>query len=186
MEKDMFQTILNKAKDSKIILIGGCSRSGKSTLTRRISQEIPSTIISLDNFLVGINERKPEMTVRERFKYHEIEEACKSLIQGKTIRIKKYDAQTRKITDEIEEITPKGLIIIEGVVALDNEYLLNIADLSIYVDIGDAEREQRVISFYLQKGLSEREAKEVFHEREKEEVILIKNTKKNAQIVFIR
>ena len=66
---DAFSDLLDKARHARVIVIGGCSRSGKSTLAACLASELDATVLRLDDFLIGVDERKPWMTVKDRYRY---------------------------------------------------------------------------------------------------------------------
>ncbi|MBN1275021.1 hypothetical protein JXA12_01910 [Candidatus Woesearchaeota archaeon] len=174
---------IEAARNARLVIIGGCSRSGKSTLAASIAAKIPATVLLLDDFLIGIEDRKPWMTVRDRYRYDDIRAAVEGLLQGSVVLIDRYDPQSRSLTGERQEVSLRGVLIVEGVVALDVPFLREHADVSIYVDMPDDERKRRVIKFYKSKGLSEQAARKVFEEREAEEVPFIKRTERYANII---
>ncbi|MHA2329131.1 MAG: hypothetical protein ACXACR_11485, partial [Candidatus Hodarchaeales archaeon] len=80
--KQMIQKYTESNKSIFLVLIGGCSRTGKTYLTEKLRSElkrykINSIVIKLDNWLLGINERSGKETVRERFNYFEIRDSIK-------------------------------------------------------------------------------------------------------------
>ena len=54
-----------------IVLVGGCSRTGKTVLVSKLmeyikSSEISTTVIKLDSWLVSLEKRKEDSSVLER------------------------------------------------------------------------------------------------------------------------
>jgi len=184
--------MVNVFRNRKIVvLIGGCSRSGKSTLANKLiesrnGKQTDSLVLSLDNWLKGIDERTPTDTVRERYNYNKIVKDIKSILEGKQTLIPKYDSFSRKTIYDGENIYFKGdFFIIEGTIALDIPELRKISDLNIYVDIDDRLRTNRLKEFYINfKKLKPREANKIIKSREKEETPLIKETRKYADYIF--
>ncbi|MCK4490980.1 MAG: HAD-IIIA family hydrolase, partial [Candidatus Altiarchaeales archaeon] len=176
-----------------LVSIGGCAQSGKTTLANRIKEDlnkrgINSIIISLDNWLLGVNERKGNETVRERFRYQDIVEAAARIVEGVKVYPSIYDARTRLI---IREKSPEplyieeGVCIVDGVVALDIEGLRNISDFNIFVDVDDDIRKKRLIEFYtIYKKCSLEDTEKIVEHRELEEVPIIKKTKVYADVIY--
>lgn len=177
-----------------LILIGGCSRSGKTTLCRRIKEDlyhrgIESLIINLDNWLIGINDRTGNETVRERYNYKGITEDIEKAKKGHAIHPPLYDPRTRSIICKSipNPITIRnGCIgIVDGAIALDIEELRNIADLKIFVSVEDNLRADRLMKFYLEyKGCSLHETIAIIKGREKEEIPIINATKRFADVIY--
>jgi len=181
-------------KSKMFVLIGGCSRSGKTTLCRRIREDlynrgIESLLINLDNWLIDINDRTGNETVRERYNYESIAEDIKRVQKGDAIHPPLYDPQTRSIICESRPnpiIIRNGCIgIVDGAIALDIEELRNIADLKIFVSVEDNLRVDRLMKFYLEyKGCSLEETIAIIKDREKEEIPIISATKRFADVIY--
>jgi len=181
-------------KSKMFVLIGGCSRSGKTTLCRRIREDlynrrIESSLINLDNWLIDINDRTGNETVRERYNYESITEDIEKVKKGHTIHPPLYDPQTRSI---ICKSSPNPIIIkngyigiVDGAIALDIEELRNIADFKIFVSVEDNLRRDRLMKFYLEyKGCSLQETIAIIKVREKEEIPIINATKRFADVIY--
>lgn len=174
------------------VAIGGCSRAGKSTLAEKIKQDlirdnIPCELLALDCWIKGFSSRKPTDTVRERFDYDGITQALTNIHQGKEILIPSYDAKTRCMTGEpvCHNVISKGILIVEGVVALDNSFLRDKADFKVFVDLEDSIRINRVRNYYREfKQLSRDETEELIIKRERDEVGLIKENIFNSDFIF--
>lgn len=176
-----------------LLLIGGTSRSGKTTLANLISgqlnwQNIKNLVVSLDSWLLGIDERKENSVVVERYETEAIINAVDSILNGHIIYPPIYNPITRKRTSDTGDQglrIDEGVVIVDGVIALAVPELLNKAGLSIFVDVADKVRLQRLTEFYIQdKGFSPDEANTLIEDREKEEIPFVKKTKKNANIVY--
>jgi histidinol-phosphate phosphatase family protein len=178
-----------------LVSIGGCSRCGKTILAQNIKEylekkNISCTIISLDNWILGINERKGDETVRERYQYTKITEAITRLLHGETIYPPLYDPKTRQVLKKKSStglyIEEHGIGIVDGVVALDIKEVRDISDFTIYAEVGDVVRYKRLHEFYLlDKKCSPNETEQIITSRETDEVAIIKKTKKYADIIYI-
>ena len=194
----LLNVLLEKHSNCKrnrfLISISGCSRSGKTTLAKKIQKDllkkgITNTIISLDNWLLGLNERKGDETVRERFQYKKISEAIDKLKKGKKVYTPVYDSKTRQIINKKNPkpvyIENKGVGIIDGIVALDIKDVRDITDCKVFIDIDDEIRRERLIEFYATyKKYPSEEVKKIIEPRENDEVKLIKKTKDYADIIY--
>lgn len=176
-----------------LLLIGGCSRTGKTTLAKELELEfrqngVNSITVKLDNWLLGVNERNGQETVRERYNYSEIVESVRKILKGEKIFPPIYDPETRIVTREnLSDFfqIEKGICIVEGVIALAIRELRNLSDWKIFTEVNDEIRKKRLLEFYRDyKKCSHVESKEIIDTREVEEVPYIKETKIFADIIF--
>ena len=195
--KELIKTIHNsyKNKDNSIlfILIGGCAQTGKTTLAKKIIKEVSSKginslLISLDNWLLSLDKRTGNETVRERYNYLEIIDTVKKIMEGKEIISPSYNSKTRTTLfkeDNLPISIDKGICILDGVISLDIGELRNISEFSIFVEIPDEIRKERLQRFYTDyKNCTPQETRKITDERELEEVPIIKSTKKEADIIY--
>ncbi|MBE3122255.1 MAG: D-glycero-beta-D-manno-heptose 1,7-bisphosphate 7-phosphatase [Thermoplasmata archaeon] len=192
--ESLLETYMKSDKTRFIVSIAGCSRSGKTILAKKIQEDlkgkkIPSTIIPLDNWLLGLNERKGNETVRERYQYTKISETITRLKHGEKIYPPVYDSQTRQVTQKKNStplyIEEHGIGIIDGIVSLDIEDVRNLSDYHIYVDINDTVRIQRLKEFYIDyKKCSTKQTEKIIKSREIDEVPIIKKTKDYADAIY--
>ncbi len=173
--------------------MGGCSRTGKSTLAQAIASHfttsgITARMLGIDRWLVSIDRRTAASTVLARYDCDAIVESVGRLMRGQTVHPPVYDlVSRRRIADRSAEgmSLDEGLLIVEGVVALAITALVRSATARIYTEIDDPLRLARLRDFYVNtKGLSAAEAESVIQARELEEVPFIKNTIVEADFVF--
>lgn len=181
------------AKSHFVILIAGCSRSGKSTLTAALAaafdkDAVPVLTLSMDAWLVSVEKRKPGSSVAERYELDKIYDAVCEIKAGRTVHPPVYDPISRRRLDGVKGeplALQAGVIIIEGVVALADPALISLVSERIFVNIPDITRIKRLIDFYKRvKRLPQQSYKEVILSREKEEVPFVKNTASQARIHF--
>lgn len=176
-----------EGKENPIITVGGLSRSGKSTLSavvRKYLEQVGKQVITLklDNWLLSKDQRTPSMNVRDRYRYEVIEKDVKALLGVKQINLNRYDPKTREITKNADAIflTPGDVLLIDGVVALDHEYIRKIADISFFTYVCEELRKTRFYDFYRYKSLSEEEIDTLYQNRIFNEVGIIEQSKKYA------
>ena len=184
---------LKSYKDPFLILIGGCSRSGKSSLSselavRFIANSIGTQIITLDSWIVPVDERPFKSLVTNRFDLNAARQAVDLLLRKRIAEIPIYDPILRgsscKPNTQIT-IENKTILIVEGVVALCDDSLLARSNLKIFVDVNDRLRIKRLIKFYRDiKKLRRDVYKNIIQEREDEEVIFIKKSAIRANLIF--
>jgi len=132
-----------------IILIGGGTGSGKTTVTRKIMERIGNekcVMLPMDNYYrdmshIPLEERKkynydhPDMIEHTLIVRH-----VKELLSGKSINLPDYDFAQYTRTQNFTIIEPKPILLIEGIFALYYEELRALADLKIFVDTEGDER----------------------------------------------
>ena len=184
--------IFEKIKDKKcpLILTAGASRSGKSTFAQVIKMTFNKKgkklkILELDHWILDVDKRTDGMTVRERYDYEKIAKNIDMILQGKKVNLPRYDPKTRKGTGESVkfQLREEEGLLVEGVVALDIQELRERSDYAIYLGIPDGVRKDRFLDFYSHKNLPLNQIKILFAKREKDEIQIIKKTKKFANLV---
>ena len=177
---------------NSLVLIGGCSRTGKTVLAEALDARfrqhgIPSLVLPLDSWLLGVDQRPPRSTVADRYEGNAIVRAVRSLMAGETMRPPVYDARSRRRLDAPGaplSIT-SGVILADGVVALALPELVQLAQCRIYVTVSDEVRLPRLETFYTEfKGLPRDEARSIIRAREDEEVPFIKASAAAADVTF--
>lgn len=176
-----------------LVLIGGCSRSGKSTVAQQlgsslVSRGVDSILVPADHWLFPASQRQAGTTVLKRYRHEELSDSVISLLRGQTISVKPYDAKTRELNPRSIAIGAKPtpfVVIVEGVITLAVRQLREFSALNIFVESGDCTRVRRLISFYRDfKLMGKLEYKELIKDREIEEVPFIKSTMQFADIIF--
>lgn len=193
----MFEIVHNSFLESNrnifVILVGGCSRAGKSTLSSQLAEQffatgISSLIVNTDCWLISVDKRKPGSTVSERYDLRAINSSVTRLLKGETVFPPVYDPVSRKRLDNItgDPIQIKsGVLIVEGVIALADQALLKRSNARIFVEIPDRLRVKRLLDFYGRvKKVARPEYKTIISDREKEEIPFIKSTAANANLLF--
>jgi uridine kinase len=127
-----------------LILIGGGSCSGKTTLADGIKKALGrrAILISTDNFYKGFDpERK---CCRSGFNFDHPDavdfnflfSVIEHLLEGKSVKIPDYDFASHLRLDTFIEAQPADFIILEGIFAIYTKKLVDISCLKIYVDCG--------------------------------------------------
>ncbi len=129
-----------------IIGIGGGTGSGKTTVARRIVEIIGDEnagILPLDNYYRDMSHLPMEERKKQNYDHpdmieHELlVEHLRDLLRGKAIEIPTYDFKTYSRGKETIRFEPKDFVIVEGIFALYYDELVELYDLSIYVDTED-------------------------------------------------
>ena len=147
---------------NKVCIVGvaGGTASGKTTIVSRIAEYFGNDIvvISHDSYYKAHN----EMTYEERsqlnydhpdsFESERMANDIRDLIKGHIIEVPVYDYTIHNRSDRTITVTPKPVIIIEGILVLENKELRDLMDAKIYVDTDADERLMRRI----RRDMSER------------------------------
>lgn len=135
-----------------IVLVGGGTASGKTYVIKEVCKYLNMkevTHFSIDDYYKELN----NMTLEERkkqnydhpkaFDWKLIRAHLKALKEGKTIEKPVYDYIDHNRKEGIsEKIEPTKLIIVEGIMALVDKEVRNLADLKIFIN---ATRERRLL-----------------------------------------
>ena len=134
--------------DCLIIGVAGGTGSGKSTFTNRIKDEFGDrvTVIYYDNYYRAhddipfeqiklINYDHPAAFETDLFIEH-----LRKLRNGETVECPVYDYTIHNRSKETVTIKPSPVIIVEGIMVLQNEELRDLLDIKIYVEADADER----------------------------------------------
>lgn len=132
----------------KIIGIAGGTGSGKSTFTNRLKQEFPNDIAVLyhDNYY----KKQDHLPMEERKKTNydhpsalDTEQLVHDLIQlknGVSIESPVYDFSKHNRTKATISISPRPVILVEGILVLSDDRLRTLMDMKIFVEADADER----------------------------------------------
>lgn len=140
--------------DCIIIGIAGGSGSGKSTFTNKLKDLYGDriTVLYHDNYY----RRNDHLTLEERRKinYDDPEaletdllvEHLRKLKEGKPIQCPTYDYSIHNRKEDVLEVKPNRIVVVEGILALQNLELRDLFDIKIYVEADADERILRRVS----------------------------------------
>ncbi|MGD9963777.1 MAG: uridine kinase [Candidatus Izemoplasmatales bacterium] len=132
-----------------VIAVAGGSSSGKTTVVNKIMSNLQDELVEVirhddyykDQSDKTIEERRmvnydhPLSLDNELFFQH-----IKDLINGKTIDKPTYDFVELNRTKITERINPSQIIILEGILVLEDERIRSLTDIKIYVEADDDTR----------------------------------------------
>ena len=135
-----------------IVGIAGGSASGKTTIVNRIKQTFGEDIvvISHDSYYKAHDELNYDQRARLNYDHPEsfdtqlMIDDIKSLRKNHEIDIPVYDFTVHnRSKNETVHIVPKKVIIVEGILILENEQLRSLMDIKVFVDADADERLMR-------------------------------------------
>lgn len=148
-------TMREDAHPKKIFVVGvaGGSASGKTTIVNRIKEYFGTdiTVISHDSYYKAHDEMPYEERCKlnydhpDSFESDKMAEDVRKLIKGNEIQMPVYDYTIHNRSKETVTVEPRQVIIVEGILILENKELRDLMDVKIYVDTDADERLMRRI-----------------------------------------
>ncbi len=131
-----------------IIGIAGGTGSGKSTFTNRLKKLFGDnvTVLYYDNYYRAHNDipfeerKKINYDHPEAFETELLLEHLKLLKEGRTIHCPVYDYTQHNRSDQVIEIKPSNIILLEGILVLSDSRLRDMTDIKVFVDADADER----------------------------------------------
>ncbi|WZL71471.1 uridine kinase [Clostridiaceae bacterium 35-E11] len=149
---------------SKPILIGitGGTGSGKSTITKTIVESLPEntiTMIEQDSYYKDQSQLTLNQRIRTNYDHPLAFDTAlliqhlQDLLAGKCIQKPIYNFSLHTRQKETIPVEPKDIIILEGIMILEDENLRNLMDIKIFVDTdADVRIIRRVIRDINERG----------------------------------
>ena len=181
--------LIPAAENARLIVIGGPSRVGKTSIANVLAELIGLVgkrvhVLPLDGWLKASAQRQEGVGVLSRYHIDEIIDLVnqiRSAFGRFEIKYTQYDRKLREVKNhKTVSIGPSDIVIIEGVPALLEDRILNSANLRIYVDIDDQRRMKRLRAEYIWREVSDEILRQKINSREKDEVILVKQSAHKA------
>ena len=128
--------------DIMVLGVAGGTGSGKTTLTRRLKERFGDqiSVISHDNYY----KRQDHLTYDERcrtnydhpdaFDTDLMVEHLAALKRGETIYCPVYDFSEHNRSDDLLEIKPAPVILVEGILIFASQELFDVMDIKVFVD----------------------------------------------------
>lgn len=137
----------------RVVGVAGGSASGKTTIVKKIREYFGEDIVVLghDSYYKAHDDMDYEARTQlnydhpNSFDTERMAEDVRKLIKGQAVDIPVYDYTIHNRSDRTEHVEPKNLIIIEGILILENKELRDLMDAKIYVDTDADERLTRRI-----------------------------------------
>ncbi len=185
--------VRKQSKKSRIVVsISGKSRSGKTTLAKKLhdllqEQDINSQLIHLEDWIIPVEKRTEGMNVYDRFNYKKVNEDFNKLFNGEEVTFHAYEEKTRGIEKGTHsyKLIDEGVVIIDGVITLGLDIIYDASDETVFVEIKEKVRYERIKKTYIEKGFSDDEINDLYIDRLEDEFNLVDKLKYKAEtIVF--
>ncbi|MBN2300734.1 MAG: uridine kinase [Acholeplasmataceae bacterium] len=182
-------------KKPLLILVSGGSASGKSTVVQEILDKAgleDVLIIKHDDYYLD----QSDLPIDKRYKMNYDHPSSldnellfshlKKLLSGESINKPIYDFDLYTRSSVVERVNPKPIIIIEGILILENEKIRSLSDINLFVELDDDTRFiRRMLRDMKERGRSlesiidqyEKTVKPMFHK-------YIKPTKRYADVII--
>ncbi len=126
-----------------VIGIAGGSGSGKTTIAKRVNAALPPTEVTILDHDAYYRDR-PDLTYEGRcllnFDHPDSLETellvqhLRALRSGGRARIPIYDFKTHRRSEQVREVEPRRVIIVEGILVFADDALRKELDIRVYVD----------------------------------------------------
>lgn len=136
-------------KKPLLILVAGGSASGKSTVVQEILDRAgidEVLIIKHDDYYLDQSHLPLQVRFLTNYDHPSsldnqlLIEHLKKLLNGEPIDKPVYDFVNHTRSQEIEHVKPKPIIIVEGILILENEEIRKLSDISLFVELDDDTR----------------------------------------------
>jgi uridine kinase len=182
-------------KKPLLILVAGGSASGKSTVVKEILEKAgldEVLIIKHDDYYLDQSDLPLEARYLTNYDHPSSLDNqllylhLKSLLDGHSIEKPTYDFVKHTRSSVIEHVEPKPIIIVEGILILENEKIRELSDMNLFVELDDDTRFiRRMLRDMRERGRSlesiisqyENTVKPMFHKH-------IKPTKRYADVII--
>lgn len=182
--------------DVKIIAVAGGSASGKSSIVKHIDRHFKDDLIVIghDNYYKAHDDISFDQRAKLNYDYPGafdnklFYEDLKKLQKGKSIEMPTYDYTVHTRSDKTITIHPTKIILIEGILVLEDKNVRNITDTKVFIDAdSDVRLQRRILRDTKERGRSldsvlEQFIKQVKPMHEK----YVEPTKKYADIIIPR
>ncbi len=183
--------IIQEIDSNRLVLIGGLARSGKSSIAQVMKEQFgiigrTAHVICLDGWLHPVTERPEGRGVFARFDLSEATRIIKSLLEATIsieVSIPVYDRQYRNKYSHPNLLTiqPTDIVIVEGVPALLWSELVSLTTMTVFAEIEEQTRRQRIQEDYHWRGLNDDQIQDLLATRNIDETADVLNSGSTAR-----
>ncbi len=129
-----------------IIAVAGGSSSGKTTVVQKITKKLNVTdvvVIKHDDYYKDQANLSPEERRKVNYDHPSsldndlFFEQLQELIAGRTIQKPTYDFTADTRSSKTETVSPSKIIVLEGILILEDKRIRDLADIKIFVEADD-------------------------------------------------
>ncbi|WP_338635682.1 HAD-IIIA family hydrolase [Spirobacillus cienkowskii] len=187
--------IIQDFNQSCVILIGGQSRSGKSTIASLIKNLLlennkESSIINLDNWLISEQDRNLSEGLYGRYNFEEIKNIIDKIVNRSSDIVIEAPIYNRSHSSIVKDMTQKievkknDIVIFEGIIALMLKDDFKNSEFKIYIDTPEESRKERIKKEYLLRGRTEKQFLDIYSQRIIDEYVIIEKYKNVADKII--
>ena len=152
-------------RENKPVIIGvtGGSGSGKTTVSRAIFEQLHGhslLMLQEDSYYNDQSDMPFEERIKTNYDHPNafdtelLVKQLKDLLDWKTIEKPIYDYTEHTRSSEVEKVEPKEVIILEGILVLNDPALRDLMDIKIFVDTDDIRIIRRIQRDIEERGRS--------------------------------
>ena len=127
-----------------VIGIAGGTGSGKTTVAKKIKNHFKNRVLYIPHDNYYRNQDHLELEERKKTNYDHpraletnlLIKHLDQLIKGDSIKMPQYDFVNHTRKKQIETVSAKSIVIVEGILTFENKPLRDIFDLKLFVDTG--------------------------------------------------
>lgn len=147
----------------KIIAVAGGSASGKSSIVKHIDEYFKDDLIVIghDNYYKAHDDISFDQRAKLNYDYPGafdndlFYEDLKKLQKGNSIEMPTYDYTDHTRSNETVTINPTKIILIEGILVLENKRIREITDTKVFIDAdSDVRLQRRILRDTKERGRS--------------------------------
>lgn len=138
-----------------VVGIAGGTGSGKTTVVKEVVKRLPENEVAIipqdayyrDNSHIPLEDRQEiNFDHPDSIEFELLIEHIKALRRGEPVQQPIYSYLTSTRSEETVHVTPKSVVIVEGILILQNPRLRDLFDIKVYVDADTDDRLMRVIT----------------------------------------
>lgn len=138
-----------------VVGIAGGTGSGKTTVVKEVVKRLPENEVAIipqdayyrDNSHIPLEDRQEiNFDHPDSIEFELLIEHIKALRRGDPVQQPIYSYLTSTRSEETVHVTPKSVVIVEGILILQNPRLRDLFDIKVYVDADTDDRLMRVIT----------------------------------------
>ena len=121
-----------------LVVIAGGTASGKSTVTRAVARQLDALVVCHDRYYHDVAEpRGHNYDHPAALDTTRMVDDLRTLSEGRPAGLPVYDFATHARQPEVEVVTPRPVVLVEGILTLADPRIRALAHFTVYVDAPD-------------------------------------------------